>query len=190
MYQVSSLKLYNYLEVNGILLCNSNPYLPSLFDIGCTWSDVIKLIDSHEIFYCKVYRKRTTYLSKSIYFHMKKIYNRKTLSNNANSLYHLFQNSPPISTRDLKEISSLSKKDYTNAFNELLESMYITALHNDKTMNQNWSSFLYGTSEQWEDLTSSYIIDEDINSLDYIISTLSKTMSDKEINKLINLSIL
>ena len=32
--------LLNYLEHNGILLCNQNPFLPALEDIGCSWNDL------------------------------------------------------------------------------------------------------------------------------------------------------
>lgn len=52
--------LLNYLEHNGILLCNQNPFLPALEDIGCSWNDVVELIDDHQLFYCKVFQKRTT----------------------------------------------------------------------------------------------------------------------------------
>ena len=47
--------LLNYLEHNGILLCNQNPFLPALEDIGCSWNDVVELIDNHQLFYCSDY---------------------------------------------------------------------------------------------------------------------------------------
>lgn len=63
--------LLNYLEHNGILLCNQNPFLPALEDIGCSWNDVVELIDNHQLFYCKVFQKRTTYLSAECYYLLK-----------------------------------------------------------------------------------------------------------------------
>ena len=57
-------RLLEYLENYGILLCNTNPELPALEDIGCTWGDVTALIDRQELFYCKAFKKRTTYLSR------------------------------------------------------------------------------------------------------------------------------
>ena len=66
-------QLLCYLEKHGILLCNQNPLLPSLEDIGCSWSDVVELIDNHQLFYCKVFQKRTTYLSAEAYYRLKQV---------------------------------------------------------------------------------------------------------------------
>ena len=63
--------LQSYLGDNGILLCNRNPDLPALEDVGCTWQDVTELIDRHELFYSKAFRKRTTYLSPEAYYLLK-----------------------------------------------------------------------------------------------------------------------
>ena len=41
--------LLRYLDRNGILLCNTNPELPALEDVGCSWSDVTELIDRQEL---------------------------------------------------------------------------------------------------------------------------------------------
>ena len=70
-------KLYEYLQENGILLCNMNPYLPSLETIGCSWVDVTEEIDNHRLFYSKVYKKRTTYLSVEAYYLLKTIRKKK-----------------------------------------------------------------------------------------------------------------
>lgn len=50
--------LLKYLQKYGILLCNTNPDLPALENIGCGWSDVTELIDRRELFYCKAFRDR------------------------------------------------------------------------------------------------------------------------------------
>ena len=65
--------LQSYLEINGILLCNRNPDLPALEDVGCTWQDVTELIDQHKLFYSKAFRKRTTYLSPEAYYLLKAV---------------------------------------------------------------------------------------------------------------------
>lgn len=64
----------------GILLCNTNPDLPALEDIGCGWGDVTELIDRQELFYCKAFRKRTTYLSKETYYLLKEVRQKKPLT--------------------------------------------------------------------------------------------------------------
>lgn len=63
--------LLDYLNYAGILTCNENQYLPCISDIGCGMQDVSDLIDSYDLFYCKAYRKRTTYLSREAYFLLK-----------------------------------------------------------------------------------------------------------------------
>lgn len=60
-------RLFDYLENYGILLCNSNPYLPSLDDIGCGWKEVTELIDNQLMFYSKSFKRRTAYLSREVY---------------------------------------------------------------------------------------------------------------------------
>ena len=76
-------RLLSYLQINGILLCNANPYLPALEDIGCSWNDMTELIDSHQLFYCKAFRKRTTYLSAEVYYLLKAVRTPKKMSESA-----------------------------------------------------------------------------------------------------------
>lgn len=42
--------LEQYLQAYGLLLCNQNPELPALEDIGARWQDVTALIDAHRLF--------------------------------------------------------------------------------------------------------------------------------------------
>lgn len=95
-------RLLQYLDENGILLCNINPYLPALEDIGCCWSDVTELIDKHQLFYCKVFKKRTTYLSKEVYYLLKKIRTERILTQQAEHIYHMLEGNPPLETGVLK----------------------------------------------------------------------------------------
>lgn len=143
-------RLFKYLEENGILLCNVNPYLPALDNVGCTWSDVTELIDAHELFYSKVFKKRTTYLSVEAYYLLKEVRKRKNLTEPAKQIYASIKNNPPLETKELKMISMLSAKEYAAGFDELLQNMYITALQNGKKINPTWSTFYYGTSEARE----------------------------------------
>ena len=82
-------QLLCYLEKHGILLCNQNPLLPALEDIGCSWNDVVELIDSHQLFYCKAFQKRTTYLSAQVYYLLKAVRPAKPLPPAAGQLYAL-----------------------------------------------------------------------------------------------------
>ena len=81
--------LQSYLEANGILLCNRNPDLPALEDVGCTWQDMTKLIDRHKLFYSKAFRKRTTYLSPEAYYLLKAVKPQKPLTPSAERILSL-----------------------------------------------------------------------------------------------------
>lgn len=143
-------KLRIWLRENGILLCNTNPQLPALEDIGCTWQEVTELIDSHEVFYSKVFQGRTTYLSVEAYYLLKEVKKQKPLTEPARRIWELLRKSPGSETELLKEISALPSKEYQKGFDFLLKNLYVTALQNGRRLNDNWSSFLYGTAEQWE----------------------------------------
>lgn len=90
--------LWQYLSTNGILLCNTNPELPALEDVGCTWGDVTELIDRHELFYCKAFRKRTTYLSKEVYYLLKKVRQKKPLTPAAQKIYSILEDGAAVET--------------------------------------------------------------------------------------------
>ena len=133
--------LLNYLEHNGILLCNQNPFLPALEDIGCSWNDVVELIDNHQLFYCKVFQKRTTYLSAECYYLLKNLRCPKPLTPSAERIYSFLLNKAPAETTFLKSVSALSPKSYQQGFDFLLQNLYVTAFSNSQTLNPNWSKF-------------------------------------------------
>lgn len=148
-------RLFDYLENYGILLCNSNPYLPSLDDIGCGWKEVTELIDNQLMFYSKSFKRRTAYLSREVYLLFNIVKIKKPLTIQAEYIYELLKRNPSADTKFLKTVATpiLSKKSYEDAFNFLLQERYITAVQNGTRLNENWSSFLYGTEKQWEILS-------------------------------------
>lgn len=166
-----------YLEKHGILLCNQNPLLPALEDIGCSWNDVVELIDSHQLFYCKAFQKRTTYLSAQVYYLLKAVRPAKPLPLAAGQLYTLMENRPPVDTTFLKEVSHLSAKGYQQGFDFLLQNLYITALANGKQLNPNWSTFRYGTAAAWEEAVPNRWSGD--NARERLWEILSGTMSEK-----------
>ena len=144
-------KLKAYLDYAGILLCNVNPHLPSLSDLDCQWTDATGLIDDHGLFYCKAYRKRTTYLSEEAYFLLKQCRRRKPLKGASERLYELIQESGPLETDQLKALAGMEGPAFTKAFDFLLENLYVTAFRNGRILNPNWSTFVYSTAEAWEE---------------------------------------
>ena len=142
--------LLKYLQKYGILLCNTNPDLPALEDIGCTWADVTALIDRQALFYCKAFKKRTTYLSKEIYYLLKEVRQKKPLTPSAQKIYAILESGAEAETGFLKAVSGLDGKAYREGFDFLLQNMYVTALRNGKPLNESWSTFLYAAAAEWE----------------------------------------
>lgn len=143
--------LRGYLAGAGILACNDNPYLTSLSDIGCGWEDVSALIDTHELFYCKAYRKRTTYLSVQAYCLLKECRAIKPMEESAARVYDLLDQGP-MDIETLKLLAGMDKKQLAKSFSFLLENLYVTAIKNGRILNRNWSTYEYGTARLWEAL--------------------------------------
>lgn len=175
-------ELLKYLQKYGILLCNANPELPALEDIGCTWGDVTALIDRQELFYCKTFKKRTTYLSRETYYLLKEIRQKKPLTSAAQRIYAILENGAAAETNFLKAVSGLDAKSYREGFDLLLQNLYITALYNGKPLNENWSAFLYGTAEEWEKHVSAAAPIE--NASERLWEILSQTMTERQFKSL------
>ncbi|HCD44052.1 MAG TPA: hypothetical protein DEQ64_10020 [Lachnoclostridium sp.] len=184
----SSKILLDYINEFGLIGCNKDPYIKSLEDIGCTWQDAIHLIDIHEIFYCKIYRHKTVYLSKELYFLLKTIQENTSLSTNAERIYRILENNPPQSTEMLKVVSGLGKKEMNAAQSELLEKLLITAISSYKSINVNWSSFLYGTSFQWEESGDFFQVeDSKDDAKNKAIHILEKTLRKSDVTKILKI---
>ena len=64
----------------------------------------------------------------------------------------------------------------------LLQNLYVTALHNGKPLNENWSAFLYGTSEEWEKRIPAPAPIE--NASERLWEILSQTMTERQFRSL------
>lgn len=175
-------QLAAYLEQNGLLLCNVNPELPALDDIGATWQDVTALIDAHQIFYCKAYRGRTTYLSPEVYSLLLAVKPRKPMPEAATQIYALLEGNT-ADTALLKRLSGLPAKEYQRGFQFLLQNLWITAVENGTPLNASWSSFLYGTAAAWAQAAHLPPLPPDPR--DRLTEILSHTMTDRQIQALL-----
>jgi hypothetical protein len=142
-------ELGDYIEANGILLCNVNDELPSLCSLGYNMENIIGLIELHQVFYCKAYKKRSTYLSIKAYQLLSRCKTVKELYPDAEIIYHKMDKYNFVDKDDLKHELSMDKKVFDKAFDFLLENLYITAF-SGKKINPNWYSYLYCTTEKWK----------------------------------------
>lgn len=143
-------RLESYLEANGILLCNQNPDLPALEDVGCTWRDVTGLIDRHGLFYSKAFRKRTAYLSPECYYLLRAVKPRRPLTPAAERILSALDGGAAVEAEVLKQVCGLPPKEYRDGFDLLLQNLYVTAMANGTVLHENWSTFRYGTAQAWE----------------------------------------
>ena len=172
-----------YMQAMGILSCNRNPYLPSLEDLGFTWGEMTALLDKHELFYCKAYRKRTVYLSPRAYFLLRLCRPRPPLAGEAAALYRLLEQTGPIETVELKRLAGLGPKEFQRGFDFLLQNLYATALENGEVRNPNWSTFRYGTAEQWVELAAQQ--QPSIDPEGELRALLSKNLAEQEVLRLL-----
>lgn len=176
-------ELLDYINTHGILLCNVNQDLPSLVSLGYNWENITSLIDSHEVFYCKTYKKRSTYLSKEVYLLLRKCKPQKELDANSQLIYNLLKELDTSEKEDLKKKSELETKSFDKAFDFLLENLYITAFINGKYLNPNWSTFVYSTAKRWEkEVTKLHFQGDPKKRLEEI---LLKEMNEKDFTKFI-----
>jgi hypothetical protein len=177
--------ILNYLNTYGLLLCNQNKYLPSLSDVGGDWDSIVSLIEEREVFYCKVYKKRTSYLSRELYFLLKR-YKQSILAIPAISMdiYNFLYDNGPADTETIKSILMLSKKSFDDAFDILLERMLVTATKRGKTLGKTWATFVWGTYVDWE--KGALPISTDIDDYNRLFRILNSNLTEKEILKIIS----
>lgn len=177
-------RLLAYLEQNGILLCNRNPYMPALEDIGCGWGDMTALLDRQELFYCKVFRGRTTYLSREAYYLLRAVRGeRKALTEEAARVREVLVQTPGAETEFLKPLCGLDAKGFREGFDFLLKNLYATALENGTAINPNWSTFRYAAAEAWEARAPN--IYDCADSAGRLRALLGRTMPESWVRRLI-----
>lgn len=143
--------LRSYFSQNGILLCNENRELPSLASIGGRWDDMVALMENREVFYSKLYKGRVTYLSREFYYHIKPLRQREDrLSPQARELLAFLRQAGPMGTEELKRLFPLWSSHFEAYLDELLRELLVTAVKRDRTLNENWCTFLWAPSEYWE----------------------------------------
>jgi hypothetical protein len=143
--------LRRHLETSGLLLCNENPFLPSLQDAGGDWNAIVGLLEAGEAFHCKVFRQRTTYLAPSLYVMLKPHRQREErLTAESREIYECLHTEGPTDTVTLKRVLRMPPRIYTKAFDLLLREMLVTVVARNRDLTADWSSFVWGTFREWE----------------------------------------
>lgn len=134
-------KLLEAVNRLGMAGCNVCPYLRSIDEIGGSWQAAMSLIAAHKLFYTKVYRHRTVYLSAEVYALLRCIrQGREPLyPYPARHLLDLLEQREPCTMQELKATSGLAAKTFQKAWQTLLETMAVTAWAPYQELNPQWS---------------------------------------------------
>lgn len=143
-------ELLDYINDNGILLCNENNELPSLCSLGYEMEHIVTLIEQKKVFYCKAYKKRATFLSVKAYQHLCRCRAPKQLPEAAQIILAAMRHTPAVDKDELRFSLSIYKKNFDRAFDYLLTNLHITAA-GGKRLNPSWYVYLYCTAEKWKE---------------------------------------
>lgn len=170
---------------HGILLLNSTPEFYNVMDLGGDWFTVIRLIEERHIFTSKLYKGKTTYLSRELYYSLRLLLPHEMMSADERQIYDFINASTNVDMEILKITSNMDSKNLRKILNKMQKNLLITVLHGGKKLNDNWSTYYYGTYEQWEKSDKNRLDLEEKRALENVYLYLGKLMSDRQIKNLI-----
>lgn len=169
----------------GMLLCNENPFFPSLCGIGGDWNTIMTLIEDREVFHSKVFKARTTYLSKEMYFYLKRFKQRKTLGETEKRIFDFLEETGGADTAMIKNSLLIGSKEFKKSMDKLLSDLQVTVLRRGKSLSESWTALVWGTYLQWErDCTVSQYSLADEECRTRIHEILSTNLSSKDIEQI------
>lgn len=152
-----SILIEKYLDEMSMFLCNDYGKLLSFSQLGGDWDSLMTLIEERKVFYCRLYKNRVTYISDRLYWSIKPYKQRlEKVSEKSRDIFFFLDEFGEATTSEIKNVLTLSNKDFSKHANELVKELLITATTRDKKINNNWSSFYWGTYKLWEKTSVKY----------------------------------
>lgn len=139
--------------------------------------NMITLIEQKKVFYCKAYKKRSTYLSVMAYQYLNRCLSKKPLTVDAKKILDAMKGKSFVDKDELHIALAMEKKSFDRAFDFLLENLYVTAV-GGKKLNPNWYAYLYCTAEIWKHGVEGLHFNGD--SRNALWKIVSKEMSGKD----------
>lgn len=175
-----------FIEKSGILLLNDNPYLPSVSSIGGDWESILSLIETRDVFLSKVYKGRTAYLSRELYFYLRVLKHDKPMDELQKLIYEFIDSTDGVEMDILKQYVSALSKDFDKAMNALQRNLYVTAIGEGKKLSSSWSTYIWGTFRQWEEGMEAFKSTPERDECEMKVrGTLSGLLKDREIDCLL-----
>ncbi len=183
---ISSERLKMYIEDDGMILLNRNMYYPNLEDYCGDWNTIMKLIEDRKVFFSKFYKKRTTYLSKELYFCLKQFKQDMVLDSVEQAIFDLLMETDGVDTEFIKNSLLIDKKAFDQAMSTLLKNLKVTVLGKGKQLTDSWSTFVWGTFLQWEEGInwSNHLSEKEARG--FIYDKLGRFLTKRQIDNLIH----
>lgn len=140
-----------YLDEKSMFLCNDDGRLASFSQLGGDWDTLMTLVEERKVFYSRLYKTRVTYISNRLYWSIKPYKQRlEKVSEKSKEIFEFLDVFGEATTPEIKEVLALSGKTFSQCIKELSKELLITATARDRKINNNWSSFFWGTYKVWE----------------------------------------
>lgn len=178
-------KVKQELHKNGILLLNSTPEMPNIIDLGGDWDLAMYLIEEREVFVSKLYKGRTTYLSRDMYYMLKEKIQNYELNEDEERVFNFIETNDNVDTRILKLTLGYESKELNKILIKLQKELMITVLKRGETLSKSWSTYFWGTYNQWEKRDENPIKPKFDQKL--VFSKLRNIIRDKDIERMIRL---
>ena len=152
-----SIILEKYLDEKSMFLCNDDGRLPSFSQLGGDWDSLMTLVEERKVFYSRLYKNRITYISNRLYWSIKPYKQRlERMSEKSKEIFAFLDEFGEATTLEIKSVLNLSNKVYSQCMAELSKELLVTATAQGKKINNNWSSFFWGTYKLWERTATQY----------------------------------
>lgn len=179
-------QMNDLISTHGLLLLNSTEEFYNVMDSGGDWFTMIRLIEDRQVFVSKIYKGKTTYLSKDLYYALRACKDDDIIMTEPEKrVYDFLSSCTNVDTDLLKIALNMDRKVLRKTLDTMMKKLLITVLSGGKMITDSWSSYYFGTYEQWESSDQSTIHMDEATAHEKIKGYLSKIMTDKQIENLI-----
>lgn len=173
------------LEANGFILMNENNKYLSICAMGGGWHEAIRLIDERKAFLTKLIDEKSTFISPKLYYAVKACQGLPAFDEEERLVYEFIEQNEPVGTKFIKACLPIQEKELDKALKTLQNKLLVTAIGEERRLNENWGSYLWGTAKTWERGCSDRY--EFKNPREVVEKQLSGKISDKKLRVLVSM---
>lgn len=180
-------RMNDLIHKHGLLLLNSTDEYYNVMDCGGDWFTMIRLIEDRQVFVSKLYKGRTTYLSKELYYALHALRSdENVMSEDEQRVYDFISSCTNVDMDLLKIALNMDRKIIRKTLDGMMKKLLLTVLSGGKRLTDSWSSYYFGTYEQWEKSDQGAIHMEKETAREVVNGCLGKLLSDKQIENILS----